>query len=65
MVNRLAGDPDLPRLVGRHVVDLHATSGCAGVRRQARRRPAGVEPPVAPVLAMAPVRAAYTAWARR
>ena len=28
LVTRLAGDPDLPRLVGRHV-DLHAASGCA------------------------------------
>jgi hypothetical protein len=32
LVKRLAGDPDLPRLVGRHV-DLHAASGCAQRRR--------------------------------
>ena len=32
LVKRLAGDPDLPRLVGRHV-DLHAASGCAQRKR--------------------------------
>ena len=31
-VTRLAGDPDLPRLVGRHV-DLHAAFGCAQRKR--------------------------------